>query len=215
MALVHEGLYQSKDLARINFAEYIQKLTASLFHAFGINPNVDLQIEIEDIYLGVDTAIPCGLIINELVSNALKYAFPAGRQGKVWIKLVVGDQQQPALSANNVMGNVSGAISQGPISGAMGTNIYTLSVSDNGIGFPKEINFNATETLGMQLVNILTKQLNGTIRMECDAGTTFLISFAERKIRNTGRLIMTDKVGEKQTPDQETVAGRIKNGIQR
>ncbi|HMD89196.1 MAG TPA: GAF domain-containing protein [Anaerolineaceae bacterium] len=182
MALVHEGLYQSKDLARINFAEYIQKLTASLFHAFVINPNVDLQIEIEDIYLGVDTAIPCGLIINELVSNALKYAFPDGRRGQVWIILA----------------------GQGhPVGGVEGSNIYTLIVQDNGIGFPKDLDFNATDTLGMQLVNILTKQLNGSIRMERDAGTKFTINFTERKIRNTGRLMLEGEMAVKQTQSQE------------
>ncbi len=192
MALVHEGLYQSKDLARINFAEYIQKLTASLFHAFGINPHVDLNIEIEDIYLGVDTAIPCGLIINELASNALKYAFPGGRQGKVWIKLVADSQKQPAGT-----GQLGGP---GRLTGGMaGAQIYTLTVSDNGIGFPKELDFDATETLGMQLVNILTKQLNGSIRMDREAGTTFTINFIERKIRNTGRLIMADKTNMQQT----------------
>ncbi|MDR3574329.1 MAG: PAS domain S-box protein [Anaerolineaceae bacterium] len=183
MALVHEGLYQSKDLARINFSEYIQKLTSSLFHAFGINPNVDLHIEIEDIYLGVDTAIPCGLIINELASNALKYAFPARKRGTVLIKLVADAQE-------------------GSVSGTTGSDIYTLTVSDNGIGFPKDLDFDATDTLGMQLVNILTKQLNGSIRMEREAGTTFTIRFTERKIRNTGRLIMADKADAAQKQRQ-------------
>ncbi|MDR3564226.1 MAG: GAF domain-containing protein, partial [Negativicutes bacterium] len=157
MALVHEGLYQSKDLARINFAEYIQKLTASLFHAFGINPNVDLHIEIEDIYLGVDTAIPCGLIINELVSNALKYAFPAGRQGVVLIKLVADSQTQVSSAAEvaargssagaDAQGHLTGQghlSGQGHLAGETGvSNIYNLIVRDDGIGFPKDLDFNA------------------------------------------------------------------------
>ena len=203
MALVHEGLYQSKDLARINFAEYIQKLTASLFHAFGINPNVDLHIEIEDIYLGVDTAIPCGLIINELVSNALKYAFPANRQGKVWIKLVADSQWQLTLPAEGTR------VGQGQlVGGAAGSAVYILTVRDDGIGFPKGLNFDATETLGMQLVNILTKQLNGSIKMERETGTTFTINFTERKIRNTGRLIMADKKGFEKTQNPGRSAGQ-------
>jgi PAS domain S-box-containing protein len=187
MSLVHEGLYQSKDLARINFAEYIQKLTASLFHAFGINPYVDLDVEIEDVYLGVDTAIPCGLIINELVSNALKYAFPAGRQGKVWISLVDGSPRH--ITAKTAL-----------------PKTYTLTVRDNGIGFPGELNFGSTETLGLQLVNILTKQLNGSIQMDVEAGTTFTISFVERKIRSTERLNMLDKTDKEPRQNQKHLA---------
>jgi PAS domain S-box-containing protein len=187
MSLVHEGLYQSKDLARINFAEYIQKLTASLVHAFGINPYVDLAIEIEDVYLGVDTAIPCGLIINELVSNALKYAFPARRQGKIWVSLVEGSQW-----------HITGR--------AVLPKTYTLTVRDNGIGFPGELNFGSTETLGLQLVNILTKQLNGSIQMDVEAGTTFTITFVERKIHSSERLSMLDKIDKEQNQSQKHLA---------
>ena len=93
---------------------------------------------------------------------------------------------------------------QGHLSGETGvSNIYNLIVHDNGIGFPKDLDFNATDTLGMQLVNILTKQLNGSIRMDREAGTTFTINFIERKIRNTGRLIMADKTNIQQTQSRE------------
>src|SRR6185369_2875231 len=124
MALIHEKLYQSKDLARIDFAEYIRTLAANLFRSYRVNSDaIVLSIEVDDVSLSVDTAIPCGLIINELVSNSLKYAFPKGGAGKIKVEL-------------NLEGN----------------NNFTLVVSDDGVGFPKELDFRTTESLGLQLV---------------------------------------------------------------
>jgi two-component sensor histidine kinase len=102
MALIHEKLYQSKDLARVDFSEYVRNLTAYLFRSYEINSGrVGLKIQVEDVLLAVDAAIPCGLIINELVSNSLKHAFAGGRSGEIsitlrpedegWLTLIVAD----------------------------------------------------------------------------------------------------------------------------
>lgn len=151
MALIHEKLYQSKDLARINFSEYIHDLVASLLYTYDINiSKVALKIEADEILLGIDTAIPCGLIINELVLNALKYAFPGARKGEVFVGL---------RSLDNCR--------------------YTLTVQDNGVGLPEELDFKNTESLGLQLVNALTSQLGGKIAVENLGGVKFEISFSE------------------------------------
>jgi PAS domain S-box-containing protein len=150
MAYIHESLYQTKDFTRINFSEYIQSLSKNLLHSYNINnKSIGLRLDIEDVYLNLDLAIPCGLIINELVSNALKYAFPRGAKGNVGIKL----QKKGKTLA--------------------------LSVRDSGIGFPQNLDFRNTESLGLQLVTTLTEQISGEISMKSTAskGTEFLIKF--------------------------------------
>lgn len=149
MALIHDRLYQSQDLAKISIAKYIQKLTTDLFRSYKISSNeIKTKINIADISLDINSAIPCGLIINELISNSLKHAFPKDKEGEINIDF---------HSDNN-------------------SNL-TLIFSDNGIGFPEDIDFRNTESLGLQLVNILVKQLNGTIDFEVNGGTTFRITF--------------------------------------
>lgn len=152
MALIHEKLYQSKDLSRIDFAEYIRELTTNLLRSYGASSKtVTLRTSISDIRLTIDTAIPCGLIINELVSNSLKHAFSAEKQSnEICIQL---------HSHHN--------------------NNFMLIVSDNGIGLPPNIDFKATETLGLELVCTLTEQLEGTIEVDSSSGTKFNITFAE------------------------------------
>lgn len=147
MALIHERLYQSDDLARIDFGEYVRGLVSYLARSYSA-PRVRVNIDVQDINLAVNAAIPCGLIINELVSNALKYAFPEGRSGTVWIRLVATEGE------NGV-----------------------LTVEDDGIGLSRNIDFENTTTLGLQLVNTLTRQLNGTIVLSRDSGTAFSITF--------------------------------------
>lgn len=149
MALVHEKLYQSHDLSRIDFDEYLGSLTKSLFRAYhSDNGRIDLKTDIENFKLEIDTAIPCGLIVNELISNSLKYAFPEGRDGEVRISLHLTDD-----------------------------DIVQLRISDNGIGMPNDINYKKTNTLGLQLVNSLVKQLEGSIELNHDQGTNFFINF--------------------------------------
>ncbi|MEW6601020.1 MAG: PAS domain S-box protein [Nitrospirota bacterium] len=154
MSLIHEKLYQSKDLAHINFNDYSVDLTEELIRSYGADSGrVTIKIDSENIMLGIDTAIPCGLIINELVSNSLKYAFPKGRRGEVLIFLTKINEDE-----------------------------FELIVSDNGIGIPDDIDFRNTESLGLRLVTILAEnQLRGTIELNRTAGTEFRIRFKEIK----------------------------------
>jgi PAS domain S-box-containing protein len=147
MALIHEKLYQSKDLARIDFAEYVRNLTTHLFRSYGVNTHaVGLKINVDKVLLDIDTAIPCGLIVNELVTNSLKYAFPPGVAGEIHVDL---HQENDGRLA--------------------------LVVSDNGAGLPPDFDLQKTESLGLQLVSTLTDQLEGTIVLEQNRGTTFKI----------------------------------------
>ena len=150
MALVHEQLYQSEDLARIDFGEYVRRLAAHLFRAYGIRSDgIKLTVDVVDTLLGIDQAVPCGLIINELLSNALKHAFPPG----------------PGPTAEI-------AVSSGPDAASR----LTLTVRDNGVGFPEALDFRATMSLGLQLVNTLVRQLGADITLDRSAGTEFRIT---------------------------------------
>jgi PAS domain S-box-containing protein len=149
MALIHERLYASPDLASIDMSKYTRKLVSDLQHSYSAeDTSVRITLTVEDIPLGITEAIPCGLIINELVSNALKHAFPKGRQGELTIQLVRGD-----------------------------TNHITLTVSDNGTGFPEHVDFRKSPSLGLGLINSLVEQLHGTIELDRREGTTFTIIF--------------------------------------
>jgi PAS domain S-box-containing protein len=152
MALIHETLYQSKDLSRINFAEYLQKLVAHVSRSYRIRPEaVRISINVDDISLPIDMAVPCGLIINELASNSLKYGFPADARGEVNITF-----------------------------GRAGSH-YILRVSDTGVGLPKDFDPISGKSLGMKLVNMLTGQLCGELECRNGVGTTFEIKFPEEK----------------------------------
>jgi PAS domain S-box-containing protein len=149
MALIHEKLYQSQNLARIDFAGYIRDLIYRLFRSYEADPGkIDLKMDIDDISLGVDMAVPCGLIVNELISNCLKHAFPDGKKGEIKVGLQ-----------------------------SVNTNELELKVSDNGVGLPDSFDFRESESLGMHLVNILTDQLGGRIELDRTGGTEFKIKF--------------------------------------
>jgi len=153
MALIHEKLYQSKDFARINYAQYIDGLTVHVFQSYSIDSNiVNLKTDLEEIFLDLNRAIPCGLIVQELLSNSIKHAFPQGKKGEIRIKLH-SDKK----------------------------GVITLVVSDNGIGFPKDIDFQKAQSLGLQMVNDLTKQISGTIELDRKGGTTFKVVFSVNK----------------------------------
>ena len=150
MALIHQKLYQIGDISHVNFREYIMTVTKYLQHSFGIlEDRVKVNINAGEIVMSLDNAIPAGLIINELVSNSLKYAFPKGQKGEINI-VVVYDKHN---------GN------------------YWLSVRDNGIGFQKEINPAKSDTFGLNLVNLLVGQMGGTIEVVQKGGLEFRINF--------------------------------------
>jgi PAS domain S-box-containing protein len=151
MALIHEKLYRSKDISHIDFAEYVHSLTAYLSHSYVTGRGITFAIDIEGISLCIDTAIPCGLIINELVTNSLKYAFRNSGTGEICIGLTWSDGR------------------------------YVLTVSDNGVGLPPGLDFRNTTSLGLQLVNTLVYQLEGTIELDSSRGTAFKIVFSENK----------------------------------
>ena len=149
MALIHEKLYQSKDLNKIEFSEYIESLIKDLFKSYNVDSDrIKLNSKMEGIFFEIDTAILCGLIINELVSNSLKHAFPLNKKGEIFISLDKDDN-----------------------------NKYTLILKDNGIGFPPNVDFRKTESLGLQLVTTLTEQLGGTIELHKNGYTEFIIAF--------------------------------------
>ena len=144
MAMIHEKLYQANDLAHIDFGEYAHNLASSLLHSYGnIGQRVTLSVRSESIYLDVETAIPCGLIINELITNAMKYAFPEPRQGTI------------SVHVNNREEGIE------------------LVVGDDGIGLPANFRFEEAETLGLRLVKILTNQLHATFEIVNGHGTYF------------------------------------------
>ncbi len=159
MALVHESLYQSKDLARVDFAIYIQKLTGQLFSLYKADPKrIRLKLRLGRTPLNINQAIPCGLIINELVSNALKHAFPGARTGQILVALEAGTD-----------------------------GMVHLTVRDDGVGFPPGLNYRRTKSLGMQIVIGLVAQLGGTITLGSKAGTEVVIAFPLAAGSRTGR----------------------------
>jgi two-component sensor histidine kinase len=154
MAFIHEHLYRSPDLARIDFGQYIRDLMGALFQSYSeIAGRVSLKLEIEPAFLDVGTALPCGLIINEIVSNCLKHAFPEGRFGEVRV----------SLSRRSEDG-------------------FELLVQDDGIGFDGETELHRSASLGLRLVKNLTElQLKGSLQMSSDAGTRVKILFRDRR----------------------------------
>jgi len=153
MSLVHEKLYQSRDLSKIDLAGYIQSLAVHLFQVYLAGPGrVRLDTEFEDVALDINSAIPCGLILNELISNALKHAFPDGRTGaiKIGLRRGIGDAIE-------------------------------LLVADDGIGFPEALDFRKAESFGLQIVNLLVDQLEATIGLDRTNGTALTLTFRELK----------------------------------
>ena len=153
IALVHERLYCSKGLGKISFKEYIQQLTNDLFRSYVVNKSViNLDININVIFIDVDFAVPCGLIINEIISNSLKYAFPnfdeENKTGKIMID----------FSTN-------------------GNDELILLIGDNGVGMPLNIEEKKGHSLGLQLVDSLINQLDGSLEINSNNGTCFKIKF--------------------------------------
>lgn len=152
IAFVHERLYHSPDLARVDFTDYIHTLVDRLFKSYGVDDgNIQLITDIRDIRLNINSAIPCGLMVNELVSNCLKHAFPDGRSGNIQVKMLQDENQ------------------------------ISLEVSDNGVGLPQEFDVKNSGSLGLQLVEILTEQVQGKLVIDRSQGTSFQITFQAKR----------------------------------
>jgi len=152
MAMIHERLYQSTDLKNIDFGDYIRCLVTDLYHTMVSNPEqVRLDINVEDVKIDINTLVPLGLIVNELVTNSMKYAFPGDASGYVQVELNRKNEK------------------------------IVLKVSDNGIGFPEDLDYKNTSSLGLQLVNSLTSQIDGEIELNTSQGTSFTIIFQEKE----------------------------------
>lgn len=147
MALIHEKLYTSQDFVNIDFREYIQNLSAHLLRSYSVASRIGLRIEVEKITLDIDRAVPCSLVINELVTNSIKHAFSNDKKGCITIDFHTNKKD------------------------------YVLSVQDNGKGLPENLDYRNTESLGLQLVCALAEQLHGKVRLSRSKGTKFTITF--------------------------------------
>ena len=148
MALVHNMLYQSETLSAIDYGSFIRELVGVLLHAYHTDPSaIKINLDVHDIQLDIVRAVPCGLILNELISNTLKHAFPGDAKGEISLRMrAEGDR-------------------------------IVMRLQDTGVGFPEALDFRNIRSLGLQLVNILVEQMNGTIELMANGGTTFIITF--------------------------------------
>ena len=160
MALIHEELYEGEDTDTLNFSEYIRKLAENLFQTYRISDkNIHLIMDMEENALfDMDIAVPLGIIVNELVSNSLKHAFPGRYEGEIRIKLRREENEEHKKEGNK------------------GTS-FTLTVSDNGVGIPENLDLENPDTLGIQLITTLVDQLDGELELKRNNGTEFTIRF--------------------------------------
>jgi PAS domain S-box-containing protein len=148
IALVHEKLYQSKSLDQIEYGDYLNKFALHLFDTYNVNSSqISCRIHAENTYVDINQAVPCSLILNEMLTNSLKYAFPNGRKGVISIDFTTDGKN------------------------------YILLYHDDGIGIPEDVTFERSESLGMKLIYGLTQQLNGTVILKRGEGTTFTVTF--------------------------------------
>ncbi|MCC4770447.1 hypothetical protein FXV91_09695 [Methanosarcina sp. DH2] len=164
IALIHEELHEGKGTDTLNFSPYLQKLVENLSRTYSLgNIDISLNLDLEkNIFFDMDTAVPLGMIVNELISNSFKYAFPGRDKGIIQIKLFSEGTRNELSNKKEHAGKGTG---------------YTLIVSDNGIGISEKIDFENPDTLGLQLVNVLTDQLDGEIEIKRNKGTEFTIWF--------------------------------------
>lgn len=149
ISAVHSQLYNSENYAAVDYKEYIKNLVTNIFYSSQISGLVKLHLELDDVTLPIDKAIPCGLLLNEIVTNAFKHAFPENRKGNLQIIM-------SSLEDKNC----------------------EIIVKDDGIGIPENFNLEKSKTYGLKLINLMTKQINGTLKIESKNGTEFRIRFS-------------------------------------
>jgi two-component sensor histidine kinase len=150
IALIHEKLYQSHHFINVALPDYVSSLARDIFQAASLSPTiVSLDVAIVDIALPIDKAIPCGLILNELIGNAMKHAFPDGRRGSINVRIE-----------------------------RFGVNCLKMIVADDGAGMPAGVDIRSCQTMGMQLINTLAAQLDAQLEVEVHGGTSFQVTFA-------------------------------------
>jgi two-component sensor histidine kinase len=156
MALVHDKLYRSQNFSSINFSDYARSLAIHLFQSNQVDSNlVQLKTNLEDVFLDIQTAIPCGLILNELITNSLKHAFPDGRGGDITVEL------------HHIKNHT-----------------FQIIIRDNGVGIPEDLDIGHTKSMGLQIVTMLVNQLDGTLEVQREAGTTVQVVFKELKYKS-------------------------------
>ncbi len=156
MALLHEILYQSEDLATVDFSKYVRRIVEHLFLSYGVDHRqIHLYTELDSVCLQLDDALPCALLISEVISNSLKHGFPNRREGEIHIRL----------------------------RSETGSRV-SLSLSDNGVGLPEQVDWTTTSSLGLRLVRVLAEQLHATLDVRSNGGTEVMLLFDARH-RNT------------------------------
>jgi two-component sensor histidine kinase len=151
IARVHEALYQAEDVSHVDFGEFLETLVGDLRSTYGVDPDlVEVELDLDSASLNMDTAIPCGLIVNELLSNSFRFAFQGGRTG--WVRVSFKEE---------------------------GTDSYRVRVADNGSGLPPEINPDKPESLGLRLIHIISNQLRGKVLWDLEQGVSFEMVFKE------------------------------------
>jgi two-component sensor histidine kinase len=155
MAMVHEKLSRSRNLAKINLAEYVKSLIDNLFKRYNVSTDrIALNFDVDNIMIGVDTAVSCGFVINEVVSNSIKHAFPGGRKGEINIEFHSDDEKS-----------------------------FRMVIRDNGIGFKTDLA--KSHTLGLQLVSAVMEHIEGSIKLDSSGGTRLEIAFREPVYRES------------------------------
>jgi len=187
MALIHEKLYGSQGMEKVDFSEYVRSLISSLENSYAHQKGIEVIIDVEDVLLDIDQAITCGLILNELISNSFKYAFP--KQNVLdYAPLEIGDSSEDDSESDEISYLKSASLTnnnltlENPLISIAVCSIgdeVIMQVGDNGIGLPEGLNFEYTDSLGLQIVCTLVEQLEGKIKLDESEGTKFIIKFKE------------------------------------
>lgn len=174
IALIHEILYQSDNLERLNFQQYIRRLAGTILSTYS-NAQIILVYEMQPVLLNLETAIPCGLLVSELVTNAIKHAFPNGRQGE--IRIILKSAKSRGISASAQPASTASTWVK-PL-----TDQYVLVIQDNGVGIPHDLNYKNLKSLGLKIVYDLALQLRGSLELDRATGTRFQLTFSELEYR--------------------------------